>query len=93
MKILQECTPIYLSQNTKIIVNGNWIGVIADPIEVVQLLKVLRRNGVLPTYMSISFDYGKNEVKKALRSVIWIKYKIKDKEVFDKAYSYIEQYY
>lgn len=36
---------------------------------------------------------GKNEVKKALRSVIWIKYKIKDKEVFDKAYSYIEQYY
>ncbi|MDI7817364.1 HsdR family type I site-specific deoxyribonuclease [Clostridioides difficile] len=36
---------------------------------------------------------GKNEVKKALRSVIWVKYKIKDKEVFDKAYSYIEQYY
>ena len=36
---------------------------------------------------------GKNEVKKALRSVVWIKYKIKDKEVFDRAYSYIEQYY
>ena len=36
---------------------------------------------------------GKQEVKKALRSVVWIKYKIKDKEVFDKAYSYIEQYY
>jgi type I restriction enzyme R subunit len=36
---------------------------------------------------------GKQEVKKALRSVIWIKYKIKDKEVFDKAYNYIEQYY
>ena len=36
---------------------------------------------------------GKNEVKKALRRVVLIKYKIKDKEVFDKAYSYIEQYY
>ena len=36
---------------------------------------------------------GKQEVKKALRSIIWIKYKIKDKDVFDKAYSYIEQYY
>ena len=34
---------------------------------------------------------GKQEVKKALRSVVWVKYKIKDKEVFDKAYSYIEQ--
>ena len=36
---------------------------------------------------------GKQEIKKALRSIIWIKYKIKDKEVFDKAYQYIEQYY
>lgn len=36
---------------------------------------------------------GKQEVKKALRSVVWIKYKIKDVEIFDKAYKYIEQYY
>ena len=36
---------------------------------------------------------GKQEVKKALRSVVWVKYKIKDKEVFDKAYGYVEQYY
>ncbi|MBR6517854.1 MAG: type I restriction endonuclease subunit R [Bacilli bacterium] len=36
---------------------------------------------------------GKQEVKKALRSVVWIKYKIKDVDVFEKAYSYIEQYY
>lgn len=36
---------------------------------------------------------GKQEIKKALRSIIWIKYKIKDKDVFDKAYQYIEQYY
>ena len=36
---------------------------------------------------------GRQEVKKALRSVVWIKYKIKDKEVFDKAYAYIAQYY
>ena len=36
---------------------------------------------------------GRQEVKKALRSVVWVKYKIKDKEVFDKAYAYVEQYY
>ena len=36
---------------------------------------------------------GKQEVTKALRSVVWIKYKIKDKDVFDKAYKYIEMYY
>ena len=36
---------------------------------------------------------GQKEVKKALRSIIWIKYKLKNQEVFDQAYSYIEQYY
>ena len=36
---------------------------------------------------------GRQEVKKALRSVVWIKYKIKDPDVFEKAYKYIEQYY
>ena len=36
---------------------------------------------------------GKQEVKKALRSIVWVKYKIKDSIVFDKAYGYIEQYY
>ena len=36
---------------------------------------------------------GRQEVKKALRAVVWIKYKIKDPDVFEKAYKYIEQYY
>ena len=36
---------------------------------------------------------GRKEVKKALRSVISVKYKIKDKDVFGRAYNYVEQYY
>ncbi len=36
---------------------------------------------------------GKREVKRALRSVVSVKYKIKDKDSFDKAYGYIKQYY
>jgi type I restriction enzyme R subunit len=36
---------------------------------------------------------GQQEVKKALRSVVWVKYKIKDADVFEKAYRYIEMYY
>jgi hypothetical protein len=33
---------------------------------------------------------GRQEVTKTLRSVVWVKYKIKDNDVFNKAYSYIE---
>jgi type I restriction enzyme R subunit len=36
---------------------------------------------------------GRQEVKKALRTVVWIKYKIKDNDLFNKAYSYLEEYY
>jgi type I restriction enzyme R subunit len=36
---------------------------------------------------------GKKEVKKAVRNVVWVKYKIKDEELFSKAYSYVEMYY
>ena len=36
---------------------------------------------------------GQNEVRKMLRTILWLKYKIKDNEVFEKAYRYVEMYY
>ena len=36
---------------------------------------------------------AQREIKKKLRSILWINYQIKDQEVFDKAYQYIEMYY
>ena len=51
------------------------------------IVQIVRFNGWQNT------TAGKQEIKKALRSVIWIKYQVKDKEVFDRAYHYIEQYY
>jgi len=62
MKILQECLPNYLANTSKVIVNGNWIGVIDDPLALVNLLKLYRRNGVVPTFTSICFDYKYNEI-------------------------------
>ena len=36
---------------------------------------------------------AKRAIKQKLRSILWVKYQIKDTDVFDKAYQYIEQYY
>jgi type I restriction enzyme R subunit len=36
---------------------------------------------------------GEREVQKALRKIIYVKYQVKDQELFDKAYGYIRQYY
>ena len=68
------------NRNTPVIVER----IVAD---IDSIVKIVRFDGWQST------TAGKQEVKKALRSVVWIKYKIKDKDVFDKAYSYIEQYY
>jgi len=62
LKILQECSPKTLSQSTKVIVNGIWIGAIDNPIETRKMMKLFKRNGILPIYTSISFNYEYNEL-------------------------------
>ena len=68
------------NKNTPVIVER----IVAD---IDNIVKIVRFDGWQNT------TGGKQEVKKALRSVVWIKYKIKDNDVFNKAYSYIEKYY
>jgi len=62
LKLLLECNSGNLASMTKMFVNGNWIGVIDNPIETVNTLKLFRRNGVIPMYTSISFSYETNVV-------------------------------
>jgi DNA-directed RNA polymerase II subunit RPB2 len=62
LKLLLECNSSNLASMTKMFVNGNWIGVIENPIETVNTLKLFRRNGIIPMYTSISFSYESNVV-------------------------------
>ena len=62
LKLIQECSPKLLASATKLFINGNWIGIIENPIENVNTLKLFRRNGVIPIYTSISFSYETNIV-------------------------------
>ena len=51
------------------------------------IVKIVRFDGWQNT------NAGQQEIKKVLRSIIWIKYKIRDEDVFNNAYKYIEMYY
>ena len=69
LKLILECNTEYLGNSTKVFVNGNWIGVVDKPITIeknemglVEMLKLFRRNGVIPTFTSISFNYELNEI-------------------------------
>ena len=58
--LLTECTPRIISQLCKVMVNGKWVGVIAEPQETVQTLKTLRRVAVIPTFTSVYWSIEHN---------------------------------
>jgi DNA-directed RNA polymerase II subunit RPB2 len=56
MRLLDECTPLSISRSCKVFVNGNWIGVVSKPREVLDLFKEYRRSGLISVYTSILWD-------------------------------------
>jgi DNA-directed RNA polymerase beta subunit len=60
LKLLTECSPNIIANSTKVFVNGNWIGVLDNPIQTINNLKLFRRNGIIPIYTSISFHFESN---------------------------------
>jgi DNA-directed RNA polymerase II subunit RPB2 len=62
MKLIEDCTPLVLSTMTKVFVNGLWVGALTEPIETKSKFQLYRRNGLIPIYTSISFDYRLNTI-------------------------------
>lgn len=62
MKLLEECSPIILSRLTKVFVNGLWSGVVSNPNEVVEKVRLYRRNALIPVYTSVTFNISHNVI-------------------------------
>jgi len=62
IKLLEECSYEYLSNSTKIFINGNWIGCTHDPLKIVTIMKLHRRNNLIDIYTSIHFNIRQNEI-------------------------------
>ena len=62
LKLVEECSPILLSQITKVFVNGYWAGMVEEPLNCVSYIKLFRRNALLPIYTSVSFDIKQNTI-------------------------------
>jgi DNA-directed RNA polymerase II subunit RPB2 len=58
--LLADVLPSLLSNMTKVLVNGYWVGSTSSPLDSLEKMRLYRRNGLLPTYASISFDYREN---------------------------------
>ena len=62
LRLIMECNSDELVNSTKVFVNGAWIGVVKEPFDLIDLLKLYRRNGILPVYTSLSFGIEYNEI-------------------------------
>lgn len=68
------------------LINTESIGGGCDDIEIDDIVKVVRFPGWQNT------NQGRNDVEKAIKS-IFIKKRMFENQLFEKAYSYVEQYY
>jgi DNA-directed RNA polymerase II subunit RPB2 len=62
LKPLEECSPILLSTMTKVIVNGYWAGSVATPLEMMEKIRLFRRNALIPIHTSATFEIRQNTI-------------------------------
>ena len=53
MKLLIECSFDFLAKTTKVFINGNWIGCVREPRIMTYILRLYRKNGLIPLYWSV----------------------------------------
>ena len=59
---LEKYPKDFLYYQTKVFVNGNWVGVVSEPEDVVQKIKKCRRLSMIPIYISCSWDIEMREI-------------------------------
>jgi DNA-directed RNA polymerase II subunit RPB2 len=59
---LEKYPKDFLYYQTKVFVNGNWVGVVSEPEDVVQKIKKCRRLSMIPIYISCSWDIQMREI-------------------------------
>ncbi len=62
MHLLEECTRMFLYYTTKVFVNGTWVGAVTRPEETMRLIRLHRRNALIPIYVSCRWDIKTNEI-------------------------------
>ena len=62
IKLLEECSLNYMKHTTKVFVNGAWVGCTSDPLKIINIMKLHRRNKMIDIYTSITFNIKRNEI-------------------------------
>jgi DNA-directed RNA polymerase II subunit RPB2 len=60
---VQNLTALDMYEKTKVFINGAWVGISENPVELYQMLKEKKYMGIINVYTSVVFDYKFNEIR------------------------------
>jgi DNA-directed RNA polymerase beta subunit len=60
---ISSLNPEQMYDKTKVFINGSWIGISEDPVNLYNMLKDKKQRGIINIYVSIVFDYKRNEIR------------------------------
>ena len=60
---IEELTPIELFNKVKLLINGNWVGIVENPYDLYLFLLQKKYEGIVNIYTSIVFDYNTKEIR------------------------------
>ena len=63
IKKIDELSPEQLFNQVKVLINGNWIGIVEKPYEFYLYMLKKKNDGIINIYTSVVFDYNKKEIK------------------------------
>jgi len=63
VKDIQTLSPMDMYGKVKVFINGAWVGISDEPVELYNQLKEKKYCGIINIYTSILFDYKKNEIR------------------------------
>ena len=63
LRYLNECVPKFMAANTKVFVNGVWVGITTDPVKLTEDFKFMRRIAAIPIYTSYAWDKQTNVIE------------------------------
>ena len=63
IKKIEELEPHQLFNKVKVLINGNWVGIVDKPYEFYLFMLKKKNDGIINIYTSVVFDYNKKEIK------------------------------
>lgn len=95
--LLEECEPDVIKDMCKVLVNGNWIGIVKHPNSTINVFKKYRRNALISIYTSITWNINENIIEiytdsgRLCRPVFYIengKASFDKKKILEKIYNF-----